>query len=533
MINFDVFISYASQDKATADAACAKLEADGIRCWIAPRDVPPGAEWAGAIVDAIDNCRAMVLIFSSSANGSKQIHREVQRAFDREVPVVPFRIENIAPEKSLAYYMGPVHWLDALTLPLERHLQKLVVSVKPFTQINAGGAKSVEEVGAKGAEARRPAEQESAFTTIKRSDTVGALDKQPPKATRSSTRALLPVAALGAALLGSVGIWFADMYRIPVPAASTPVQPSQTIVATEPPPVSPPSAPAQATVTPISPPPVPAQAAVTPVQASGSVTPLSPERERALKPKDTFKECDKCPEMIVVPPGSFTMGSPEGEPGHMATEIPQHKVTIAKPFAVGRYAVTIDEWDACVADGGCNGYTPSDQGWGRGQRPVINVSWDNSKAYVAWLSKKAGKTYRLLSEAEREYVTRAGTTTPFWWGGSISTRQANYNGTSTYAGGSTGDYQQKTLLVNAFEPNPWGLYQVHGNVWDWVEDCQDENYSGAPSDGTAWTSGDCSRHVVRGGSGHSSPQLRRSAERGKLATEVQSSGIGFRVARTL
>ena len=164
---------------------------------------------------------------------------------------------------------------------------------------------------------------------------------------------------------------------------------------------------------------------------------------------------------------------------------------------------------------------------------MINVSWDNSKAYVAWLSKKAGKTYRLLSEAEREYVTRAGTTTPFWWGGSISTRQANYNGTSTYAGGSTGDYQQKTLLVNAFEPTPWGLYQVHGNVWDWVEDCQDENYSGAPSDGTAWTSGDCSRHVVRGGSWHSSPLLLRSAERGKLATEVQSSGIGFRVARTL
>jgi formylglycine-generating enzyme required for sulfatase activity len=519
MINFDVFISYASQDKATADAACAKLEADGIRCWIAPRDVPPGAEWAGAIVDAIDNCRAMVLIFSSSANGSKQIHREVQRAFDREVPVVPFRIENIAPEKSLAYYMGPVHWLDALTLPLERHLQKLVVSVKPFTQINAGGARSVEELGAKGAEARRPTEQERAFTTIKRSDAGGALDRQPP---RKATRAVLPVAALGAALLASVGIWIADRYRTPVPAASTPVQPSQPTVATGPLPASPPSAPAQATVAPISPPPVRAQAAVTPVQAD-SVTPLSLERERALEPKDSFKECDKCPEMIVVPPGSFTMGSPEGEPGHMATEIPQHRVTIAKPFAVGRFAVTFDEWDACVADGGCNGYTPSDQGWGRGQRPVINVSWDNTEAYVAWLSKKTGKTYRLLSEAEREYVTRAGTTTPFWWGGSISTRQANYNGNITYAGGTTGDYQQKTLLVNSFEPNPWGLYQVHGNVWDWVEDCQDESYSGAPSDGTAWPSGDW----------HSSPQLLLSANRGKIATEAQSSGVGFRVGRTL
>src|SRR5580704_17651524 len=121
-MEFDVFISYANQDKVTADAACAQLEADGIRCWIAPRDVPPGAEWAGDIVDAIDQCRARVLIFSSNANGSKQIRREVQRAFDREVPVLPFRIENIVPEKSLAYYMGPVHWLDALTTPLEHHL---------------------------------------------------------------------------------------------------------------------------------------------------------------------------------------------------------------------------------------------------------------------------------------------------------------------------------------------------------------------------------------------------------------------------
>jgi TIR domain len=133
-MGFDVFISYPHQDKATADAACAKLEAQGIRCWIAPRDIPPGAEWAGAIIDAIDQCRAMVLIFSSSANRSKQIRREVQQAFDGEKPVVPFRIENVAPDKSLRCYMGAVHWLDALTPPLEQHLQKLVVSVQALVQ---------------------------------------------------------------------------------------------------------------------------------------------------------------------------------------------------------------------------------------------------------------------------------------------------------------------------------------------------------------------------------------------------------------
>jgi len=215
-MNFDVFISYAIEDKATADAACARLEADGIRCWIAPRDVPPGAEWAGAIVDAIDHCRAMVLIFSSSANGSKQIHREVHRAFDKEVPVVPFRIENIVPEKSLAYYMGPVHWLDALTLPLEQHLQRLAVSVKTFVQINTVDGKKNEELGTREGEARRRAERERAFATAEGSDTVGA-PGEGRKTWQPSRRALLTACVLGVVLVGSVGVWLADIYRTPGP----------------------------------------------------------------------------------------------------------------------------------------------------------------------------------------------------------------------------------------------------------------------------------------------------------------------------
>ena len=200
-------------------------------------------------------------------------------------------------------------------------------------------------------------------------------------------------------------------------------------------------------------------------------TPLSPERERALKPKDMFKECDKCPEMLVVPAGSFTMGSPESErvpivaawqsygitPGTLTTGValssegPQHKVVIAQPIAVGRFAVTFEEWDACVDDRGCNGYRPADQDWGRGSRPVINVNWNDAKAYVAWLSQKTGKKYRLLSEAEWEYIARAGTTTSFWWGSSFSTSQANYNGTHTYGGEPTGEDRQKTYPVE-FSP---------------------------------------------------------------------------------
>jgi formylglycine-generating enzyme required for sulfatase activity len=148
-------------------------------------------------------------------------------------------------------------------------------------------------------------------------------------------------------------------------------------------------------------------------------------QESALKPKDKFKECANCPEMMVVPAGSFTMGSPISEPDHSAEEGPQHMVTIARQFAVGLFDVTFEEWDACAADGACNSYKPSDEGWGRDRRPAINLSWDDAKAYAAWLSKKTGKLYRLLSEAEYEYATRAGTQSAYPWGSSVGTKNAN------------------------------------------------------------------------------------------------------------
>lgn len=163
---------------------------------------------------------------------------------------------------------------------------------------------------------------------------------------------------------------------------------------------------------------------------------------------------------------------------------------------------------------------------------MINVSWDDAKAYVAWLSRKAGKAYRLLSEAEREYVTRAGTTTPFWWGTSITTRQASYDDRSTYGGGPKGELLSQTVLVDAFEPNPWGFYQMHGNVWEWVEDCWNESYTGAPSEGSAWTAGDCSRRALRGGSWVSLPWDIRSAARNRIPTSSRYYFVGFRVGRT-
>ncbi|MDE0330230.1 MAG: SUMF1/EgtB/PvdO family nonheme iron enzyme [Nitrospinae bacterium] len=256
-------------------------------------------------------------------------------------------------------------------------------------------------------------------------------------------------------------------------------------------------------------------------------------KQRGWPAGEVFRECPECPEMVVIPAGTFMIGSPQDEKGRYLDEGPRHRVKIARPFAVGKYEVTFAEWDACVADSGCGGLRPSDNGWGRGRRPVMNLNWNDAKAYVEWLSKKTGEQYRLLSEAEWEYAVRAGTTTPFHFGRTISTSQANYNGNYTYGGGATGVYRGKTVPVGSFPANAFGLHDVHGNVREWVEDCWNGNYRGAPSDGSAWTSGVCSSRVLRGGSWLNFPRNLRSANRSGNSAGRRNFSNGFRVARTL
>ena len=245
-----------------------------------------------------------------------------------------------------------------------------------------------------------------------------------------------------------------------------------------------------------------------------------------------FRDCDECPELVVVPSGSYEMGSPSGEAGRGGDEGPVHRVTFERPFAVGVYEVTFGEWDACVSDNGCGGYRPGDEGWGRGPRPVIHVNWDDAKAYVGWLSRKTGEEYRLLSESEWEYVARAGTTGPFHTGSTISTERANYHGGSTYGSGRKGQYRKKTIPVGSFPANGFGLHDVHGNVWEWVEDCYSDGYVGAPVDGSAWE-WNCDRRVLRGGSWDDDPVGLRSADRFRRGTGDRLSFLGFRIARTL
>jgi formylglycine-generating enzyme required for sulfatase activity len=253
---------------------------------------------------------------------------------------------------------------------------------------------------------------------------------------------------------------------------------------------------------------------------------LKPEAERALKPLESFRECAKdCPTMIVIPAGGFTMGSPATEKDRNPNEGPQHLVTIARSFAVSKFDVTFDEWDVCVKYGDCAQI--GDSGFGRGSRPVNNVSWDDAQQYVRWFSKMTGKRYRLLAEAEWEYAARAGTTTAYFWGDEIGNGNANCKrcGSQWDDGG--------TSPVGSFKPNAFGLYDMAGNVWQWVQDCYHDNYVGAPTDGSAWTSGDCSQRMGRGGSWFTGPEDLRSAYRGWTTTGDRSNNLGFRIARTL
>lgn len=234
---------------------------------------------------------------------------------------------------------------------------------------------------------------------------------------------------------------------------------------------------------------------------------------------------DALPEMITLPPGRFLMGATKGEAGASQIEFPQHEVRIEHIFALGKYAVTFTQWDAARA-AGAKLLNPSDQGWGRDHRPVINVSWQDALAYLAWLNTELGlvgraDAYRLPSEAEWEYACRAGTATRYSFGTAISKSQAQF-------------LEDGTVPVGSFPANAFGLHDMHGNVWEWCQDLWHRNYTGAPADGSAWTAGgEQNRRVVRGGSWRNIPDDLRAALRDRLTTDGRGDVLGFRVARTL
>ena len=252
--------------------------------------------------------------------------------------------------------------------------------------------------------------------------------------------------------------------------------------------------------------------------------------EVALKPKEVFRDKLKIggngPEMVVVPQGSFEMGDQEGR--HDLDELPVHTVNIEKPFAIGRYEITFDEYDRHASAIGRK--PPDDVSWGRGRRPVIKITWQEAKNYTEWLSEQTGKRYRLSTEAEWEYAARAGTKTRYWWGNDLVKDMANCDGC-----GSQWDKKQ-TAPVGSFKPNAFGLYDTAGNVFEWVQDCWHKNYKGAPVDGSAWLEaggGDCERRMIRGGSWSIDTIHQRPAHRHGAIAATPVYTIGFRVVREL
>ena len=287
--------------------------------------------------------------------------------------------------------------------------------------------------------------------------------------------------------------------------------------------------------------------------------------ERAPIPGSVFRDCDDvCPEMVMLPQGSFTMGSPDSDQDRSSAEVPQHRVSISYPLAVGKYDVTRGEYAAYVkatghADGSpCGteaipGYAKfdkdSDHNWhspGFDQTvrdPVVCVSWDDAQAYVQWLSEKTGRTYRLLSESEYEYAARAGTTTTRYWGEHASNQCAYANGgdqaldrsfvtKTVFTFADCTDGYVFTSPVGSFPPNAFGLYDMLGDAHSWTQDCWNETYSGAPTDGSSWQIGDCSQRILRGGDWDSTPPNLRSAARLMDTTSDHLNGFGFRMART-
>lgn len=250
----------------------------------------------------------------------------------------------------------------------------------------------------------------------------------------------------------------------------------------------------------------------------------------------TFRDCENCPEMVVLPAGSFNMGSHSAKYARR-NQKPLHEVTIPHPFAVGKFEVMFDEWDACRNDGGCAGYQPRDEGWGRGKRPVIRVNWEDAVTYVAWLKHRTGKNYRLLSEAEWEYAARAGAQTMFQSGDTITPYAANFDGRRSFNNGPKGRYFGRTMEVGQFKANAFGLYDMHGNVAEWISDCWHKTYEGAPSDGKSWVKperGDqCHRRVLRGGSWFRGARDVRLAARDSMPAHIRGHEIGFRIARDL
>jgi formylglycine-generating enzyme required for sulfatase activity len=512
----DVFLSYAREDEARAGELAAALNQRGFAVFW-DREIPPRQTWHSHIGEALANARCVVVAWSRHSIASQWVLEEASEGKDRNV-LVPVLFEAVPPPLGFRAIQAAnlTNWRRGRSSPafdsLLGAVQRLVggqrgSGVAAETELTAPPELASSEPAPKTKPAAGPATASLASREI-RSEPVTLSDGRSRRTMAAMVAGLVAVAGAG----GAAVLW----WRMP-PEPTPPMAEAETSTPEQG------SPDAAATIDELVGLATPAPSE-TPDPAAGIddlVGPATPAPRETASPRDELRDCPECPEMVLVPAGEFTMGSPPGEPGRSDDEGPQRRVTIAEPFWVGKYEVTFAEWDACVAHDGCS-YQPKDQ-WGRGNQPVMRVSWDHAQEYVGWLRQHTGKPYRLLAEAEWEYVDRAGQKTVFWWGSDVGQGKANCD-----ACGSQWD-NKSTAPVGSFDANTFGLHDTAGNVWEWVEDRWHESYDGRPRDGSAWLEGNDPKRALRGGSWGDerstcvprvAPRTRRTARAGKTASEL-------------
>ena len=476
----DVFISYAAPDKPVGDAACATLEANGIRCWIAPRDILPGIDRGEAIIEAINQARIFILVFSNHANSSYEVKREVERAVHKGLAIIPFRIEDVPMSKSLEYFISVPHWLDALTPPLHRHLLRLAENVHSLL---TGQRIEPQRV-------------------IPGNQTIAQI--------RSATKWILPAALLLTIFTFVVAFL---IYRAIVPSAR--FETFQFTAAT-----------------------IDSSGVMKGgMQREGRLFREDLGSNESLEmvelPSGNFWMGSSETEFSQVVKELQRVGLPLLQAKEVAqAETPQGQVQVVS-FFLSRLEITQAQW-AEVADWPqVKIELNSEPSFFRGKdRPVEQITWEEAIEFCDRLSARTGRPYRLPSEGEWEFACRAGTLTPFHFGETISPTIANFDATSPWGRTLSGVRRQQTFDSGSTDAaNGFGLLDMHGNVQEWCMDPWHPNYKGSPSGASVWeTHGDPQYRVVRGGSYSSAAAFCRSSSRTRKEFTRRFSDTGFRVA---
>jgi formylglycine-generating enzyme required for sulfatase activity len=533
----EVFISYSARDKRWADAACAVLEGHRIRCWIAPRDILPGSEWGAAIVEGIDACQLMVLIFSGHANESPQVRREVERAISKGIAVLPVRVEDTRPTGAMEFALSNTHWLDAFTLPVERQMALLAESVQALLA-KLRQKKQLESKGGGTGEAQASAGQAPASIPVTPPNRRLARRRYDadPTAMAEGQQAAAP----SAQALTASGDGDTLTHPSPLPPAPQPdLQPFGKLGL------------------------VAALFTVGGVGLLVSIYLLLNRPAPVPAPEEIVNSLGM--PLVLIPAGRFKMGSPNSDKDVYDREKPQHDVEITQVFYLGKHEVTRGQFRQFVD---AAGYKTEAEGDGQGglgfnketkefegrkpeytwrnagfdqtdEHPVVNVTWNDAKAFCAWLSQTEGQEYRLPTEAEWEYSCRATTTTPFHSGDDKETlfsvaNVADASAKEMFPHWITirgRDGYVFTAPVGRFKPNDFGLLDMHGNVSEWCEDWFDENYyKNSPAKNPKGPAAGSFR-VFRGGTFYYLPWNCRATYRNWDKPAHRGYSLGFRVVR--